>query len=231
VLGDYKVRFCREESIAAIALLCRKMAGDERFPRFNVVTFVERVLPKILKHLKKGMLTIHFFDMNEGAIPAYVVHKPAAHQGAKPTIELHVDSEIWMLANLGDPKAKFILAHEIGHIVLHDHYAQAFSGQQIKFAQREESGEWQANTFASYLLITTDVLLAFSTAEDLARSCEVPLSLSQERFEQAMEEQRRSIRCARVRGFTGDACSNCGNFTVDRATSKCDTCGSTTGRS
>jgi hypothetical protein len=47
-------------------------------------------------------------------------------------------------AGLGIPYARYVLAHEIGHIVLHDEFAVAFSDDkaaQLKYVQDEESGE------------------------------------------------------------------------------------------
>jgi ribonucleoside-diphosphate reductase alpha chain len=41
----------------------------------------------------------------------------------------------------------------------------------------------------------------------------------------------RKVAEARIKGYEGDACGNCGNFTLVRngTCMKCDTCGSTTG--
>jgi hypothetical protein len=221
MLRDYKVRFRSEESLAESALTYRRLAGNENLARFNVIDFIERVLPSILARMKKGPLHIDFFDAREGDIPAYVTFDP---------LTLHVDREVWHLADLGEPDAKFIMAHEVCHILFHDHYAQAFSNdpkEQIKFVQHEERAEWQANTFASYFLVTPQIVEAFDSAQELAKSCEVPQSLANERFEAAAEARRRSARCARAKSYTGDPCDNCGNFTlVDQgASTKCDTCG------
>jgi hypothetical protein len=221
---DYKVPFRTEESLAESALACRRFAGNENLARFNVVDFVEQVLPRILEKRKKGQLRINFFDAIEGETPAYVDFRQSK--------TLYVDREIWELATLGDPYAKFVIAHEVGHIILHDHYAQAFSddpNNQIKFAQDEESAEWQANTFASYFLITPQVLKAFRDPQDLSRSCEVLQALANDRFEAEEEAKRRSERCARARGYTGDPCTICGNFTLAASGlwTQCDTCGET----
>jgi hypothetical protein len=220
VLRDYKVRFRTEESLAEEALACRLFAGNENFARFNVVEFVERILPSILARRRKGPLKIEFFDAREGETPAYVTFKP---------LTLHVDREVWELAKLGEPEAKFIIAHEIGHILFHDHHAQGFSNdpsQQIKFAQKEERAEWQANTFASYFLILPRIVEAFHSSQELARACEVPQQLADERYEAAAEARRRSERCARAKGYTGDICE-CGNLTLvaNGVCTKCDTCG------
>lgn len=220
---DYKVAFRSEETLAAAAFACRRFAGHETMAHFNVVDFVEQVLPQILARKKKGPLKFKFFDMREGEKPASVTYNP---------LTLHVDREVWALAGLGDPMARFIVAHEIGHILLHDHHAQGFSNdpsQRIKFVQQEERAEWQADTFASYFLITRCVLDAFWRPQAIAMACGVPTFLAEGRFEAAEEEKRRSARCARARGYTGDVCTNCGNFTLtaNGTASKCDTCGST----
>ena len=41
----------------------------------------------------------------------------------------------------------------------------------------------------------------------------------------------RKVAEARIKGYEGDACGNCGNFTLVRngTCMKCDTCGTTTG--
>jgi IrrE N-terminal-like domain len=224
VRRDYKVPFRTKESLVQSALACREFAGNQNLARFNVVEFVERVLPRILEKRKKGQLKLKFFDMVERQAPAYV--------DFDESMTLYVDREIWELATLGDPYAKFVIAHEVGHIILHDHYAQAFSddpNDQIKFAQDEESAEWQANMFASYFLVTPQVLKAFRDPQDLSRSCEVLQALANERFEEEEEARRRSERCARAKGYTGDPCTNCWNFTlvVSGLSTRCDICGET----
>ncbi|MFZ2868798.1 hypothetical protein, partial [Zavarzinia sp.] len=47
----------------------------------------------------------------------------------------------------------------------------------------------------------------------------------------AAETRLARIREARVKGYVGDACGDCGNFTLVRNGTclKCDTCGSTSG--
>jgi ribonucleoside-diphosphate reductase alpha chain len=47
----------------------------------------------------------------------------------------------------------------------------------------------------------------------------------------AAQLKARKAAEARIRGYEGDACGGCGNFTLVRngTCMKCDTCGSTTG--
>jgi hypothetical protein len=221
-LRDYKVPFRSLERIAKEALFCRRFAKNEYLATFNIVAFVEQILPLILVVLKKGPLHFDFMDVPEGKTPAYVTYNPV--------LTLHIDRETWELARLGEPKARFIVAHEVGHIVLHDHYAQSFSddpSEHITFVQEEERAEWQANNFASYLLLTACVLDAFHDADDLARSCIVPQAMAAQRLALADEERQRKERCARARTYLGDPCPRCGNFTVLALglELRCDICG------
>ncbi len=220
MLRDHKVRFRREESIESIALDCRRKAGNENDAFFNIVVFVEKILPGILAKLNKGVLDIKF-DVPDGVEPlAYVTHNP-------PT--LHIHPQVWDEANLGEPGARRIVAHEIGHLVLHDHYAQPFSDDetaQIKFVQKEERGEWQANAFASYFLLTSRVLELYESAKEIAQACNIPPDIAEDRVAAANEEKRRCEFRARCAQYTGDFCT-CGNATLRPfgAGTKCDTCG------
>ena len=50
-------------------------------------------------------------------------------------------------------------------------------------------------------------------------------------FKKNSNVQNKKVRMAKMQGYEGDACSECGNFTLIRSGTclKCDTCGGTTG--
>jgi ribonucleoside-diphosphate reductase alpha chain len=59
-----------------------------------------------------------------------------------------------------------------------------------------------------------------------------PLAVAAEAPESAAQSERiERIRAARIKGYEGDSCDECGNFTLVRNGTclKCDTCGSTSG--
>src|SRR6202011_6058679 len=105
---------------------------------------------------KKGRLGIEFFDRASGdGDPAYVTYSP---------LILHVDRKVWQRAKERDGYARFIIAHEVGHILLHNDYEHKFSHDpsvQINFAQDEYSSEWQANKFAAYFLLPDRIVRQF----------------------------------------------------------------------
>jgi Zn-dependent peptidase ImmA (M78 family) len=142
---DHYVAFKGEESIAQVAYKlrdARRLTGEFTF---NITEFAEAHLPQLLK---KKSLKIELYDRDfPQDDPAYVSFDP---------LTLHVDRQIWIAAKSGDPYARFVIAHEIGHIVLHDNSAKAFSNDksaQISFADDGHSAEWQANMFAYHFLL------------------------------------------------------------------------------
>lgn len=198
VLDDYKVDFLREESIAETALAWRKEADNAFSAYFNIVDFVVRILTKKIKRAFK----IQFFKADEGAKPAFVTFVP--HR------TLHIDEDVWRLAELGEPEARFVVAHEVGHLILHDHHAKSFSknpADKITFAEDEYSAEWQANVFASYFLAPTHIILAFPSFSELKASCVINDSITESRHRALAPKCSVVVR-------DGALCTKCGNFTV-----------------
>lgn len=69
------------------------------------------------------------------------------------------------LCDVTDPKhfrARFTVAHEIGHLILHEGFALARGA--IRHKHYEDS-EWQADTFAAELLMPTPECINLSIAE------------------------------------------------------------------
>lgn len=212
---DHYVKFCSEEEIARVALCWRQAGNVSNDANFNIVDFVQNVLSKLFT--KKGTLKTRIFDAGPRDYPASVTYNP---------LTLHVDAEVWEFAKQGDPTSRHMIAHEIGHILLHDHYARLFSNdpsQNIRFARDEHSAEWQANTFAGHFLLPEHIVRSFGDAHQLAVSCAVPAKLAEERTAAVINAACKS------KIFEGDACPECGNFSLirSRTSLKCDTCGAT----
>lgn len=130
-------------------------------------------------------------------------------------------------AKQGDPYAKFILSHELGHIYEHDDTAKAFSeeeSQRLTAWPAEELAEWQADTFADHLMLPWKFVIANNfDIQKIVNICNVERAVVLRQIA-ALRKSRR---------LSGDVCGECGNFTLvrDRTCLKCETCGSMTGRS
>src|SRR5262249_25437440 len=161
-------------------------------------------LGKYLKGQKKGALKIEFYDREfKEDDPAFVSFDP---------LTLNVDRKIWADAKAGEEYARYVIAHEVGHIVLHDHHAKSFSkdpSDQLRFADDGQSAEWQANTFARHFLLPDPVVQKIRDMTLLASLCLVPEAVALERILAVKREQDRQNRV-----FGGGFCSDCGNFSL-----------------
>jgi hypothetical protein len=167
----------------------------------------------------RGTLFIKQFDAREGEAPAFVTYKP---------LVLNVDIELWQLAKCFGYFEKYVLAHELAHLVLHDHNAKPFSGKEkgfTKFGTQEESAEWQADIWAHHFIVPDKWILRLGTVQDISRVCNVGLKVAGECLASA---NRRKILRSKMEG---EACPECQNFTLVRNGTclKCETCGATTG--
>ncbi len=178
--SDYKVEYRREETIKEIATAFLSAHGVARSGgSFDIAEFVETTLAYYCKKKRKAELRIFLFDRaNKYDEPANVIFGPGV-------ITLYIDRRIWADAKMGDEYSRFVIAHEIGHIVLHDHNAKAFSSDlslRIKFAEREHSAEWQADTFAEQFLVPDEAARRYPNEGVLSTMCGVSLALARKRL-------------------------------------------------
>jgi predicted SprT family Zn-dependent metalloprotease len=169
---DYKVAPRGRKELKRIAEKWRSILPEARDSAFNVVAYV-RALERV-EILKTGKLNVVFFTASTENPPAFVTYNPTT---------LHVDFATWQEADEGEPSARFIIAHELGHIALHDHHAQPFSGVKQKWIQfEEESAEWQANVFAEYFLISDLEIQRFTCVFEMSNYCAIEKSVAMRRL-------------------------------------------------
>jgi hypothetical protein len=229
---NYKVPFKSEETIAAIAARCWAISAQQRPLTFDIVGFIKNVLVAegidsvvTTRGRKKGKLAIKFFDREfPQDDPAFVVF---ARDRQDDYVTLNVDREVWRHAEIGDSDACEILAHEVGHILLHNHYGNAFSsdlnGQKL-FAgtSKEDFAEWQAITFAGHLLIPSGVARKYSDPQFLSAVTNTPERLARERLA-AIANEKKVLNPS----YEGEMCGGCGEFKLVREGRRlrCENCG------
>lgn len=205
---DYKVRFRSYAKVSEVALEARRKLGVAHCFSFNIVRLINDLVGKAFGRL--GKLHLDIFDEHPNHL-AYVTFGP---------LTLHVDKEIWTLADLGEPKSRFILAHELGHLLMHEHHEQAYSEDgsgRLTFIQPEESAETQANWFAA----------CFLAPDHLARDCKSESELC---LQFDFPEDYASIRVddmgRNAPKRSGAACSMCGNLMMVRSDGRqnCESC-------
>jgi hypothetical protein len=209
--ADYKVDFVSEHTLARFADWLRKQARFKTAYVIDIIDLIERVLVNYFA--SKGGLKIDIFDGDKYDDSACVTYRP---------LTLHVRRNIWEDARRGVETAYFILAHEIAHLLFHDHKALAFSRDpslRLEYAENEYKAEWQADTFAKHLTIPDRAIRQIKDPYTLALLCNVEERTVIERLAQfAKTGPMLPIT------FEGEPCNNC---TLVRKGLKleCDTCG------
>ncbi|MGL4261988.1 MAG: ImmA/IrrE family metallo-endopeptidase [Afipia sp.] len=211
---DYKVRILDRQAIAKYAMAWWSVATKVGHS-FNICKFVIETLAQGL-HGSKAGLRITFCSYEDLPEGACVTFNP---------LTLHIVEQIWRDASLGKFYARRIVAHEIGHIVLHDDTAVAFSNEksaQLNFVEDQESCEWQANVFADYFLVPDHIAIRLGDTDLISALCVVTDDLASRCLREA-----RSARFTLTPQYDGEMCSKCHNFTLVRnsGSTKCDTCG------
>jgi len=119
-------------------------------------------------------------DNHMGRAHAYV---------SKDGRRLLLSESVTYAANINQSWARFIVAHELGHIDLghatfHKRPMNRIVGgnAEIKFIPPNESSEWQANAFARCFLMPQSIARGVGSATKLAALCAVPSDQAAIRF-------------------------------------------------
>ena len=141
--------------IAAAALWLRKRAGLEDVVQFNIVRFIENVLPSI--HPNFQFEIVENWELDERyaeTIPAF---------GDQPAI-IRVRESVYTAAVNGVTRAIFTLAHEVGHLLFHTPRRMILCRIESSLPAFRDP-EWQANTFAGEFLVMRHLACGMSPFE------------------------------------------------------------------
>ncbi len=89
------------------------------------------------------------------------------------------------------PRARWTLAHELGHFVLHEAISKprALTQNRSSIIKRAyNSAEWQAHKFAAHFLMPEHIASQFQSVEELAQGCNVSLTAARKRFKEIRRE-------------------------------------------
>lgn len=212
---DFKVSRRYREDVTDLAALWRAANPEwATSNRFDVVRLLlDHVLPDLAKNGKTIVLKIVENDTYE---PEASVDLAAD--------EMCVQRWVWERALEQDEHARLVIAHEIGHLILHRDQLFAFSRglkKQLGFLAPEESAEQQANWFAAALLLPDAVVRRLKDKDAFVVATLTLVS------EQLVRVRRRDVDMdKRYRNYTGDQC-DCGSLQVVRVgvSTQCEACG------
>jgi hypothetical protein len=190
VRKDYLVDLRTEESIKEVADRARNVLDSVGHSDFRIAEGIRRITEYPV--LKCGKVQLKLFAAKPNEALAFVQFKPF--------VALNVDRDLWDEAEENFPWARKVLAHELGHIALHEHYTPTFSGEKDKWIPiNERSGEWQADRFSEYYLVHDCDILHHVTPNRIANYCAVEYDLAVRRLGPRFT-------------FSGEICPNCGQI-------------------
>lgn len=169
---DYHIRGLTTPQMAKIADHYRKMLGVENAEHVSIVELIEF---ELRKHYEGFRLVVK--ADKELSDPAYTDFE---HN------QIVVKESIYISAHQGDAYSRMVLAHELGHYLLHGskgkvvmHRSKDGAYDSIKGLNSTESTEDQADMFAALFMVRPSI--AFSLKENavhLADACGVPLKIA-----------------------------------------------------
>lgn len=165
----YKAKPVSRAQIREFVHKFKKYFNIEGRPYFDILEFLEIILPKAIPGFHIEILEEK--DMRD--CYAYTVPYTAT---------IYIRSDVYEGAAAGNPRDRFTLAHETGHLFLHPSQAitlcKGYPNQKLK---AYEDPEWQANTFAGELL--ADVrFIKYWDIDTIMRECVVSKQTAEIQF-------------------------------------------------
>ncbi|MBL0929935.1 MAG: ImmA/IrrE family metallo-endopeptidase [Alphaproteobacteria bacterium] len=152
---SFAARPMRRSQIRQIATTTRRASKYGDFPQFDIVKFIELELPS----------WDHSFALTISPKSEMGDDHARAHVGERI---IEVREDVYEGAIKGNGRDRFTLAHEVGHIILHNEPYLARHMETNKLPTYCDP-EWQANAFAGELLIPIDLARIIKNPKDATR--------------------------------------------------------------
>lgn len=179
-MSSIPVKPTSRQAIWMIVRELRTHLGVENELYFNIVAFIENVLPCLLPDFifeicsKEEMGNLH-----GETIPS--------------ECKIRLREDVYIGACEGKGRDRLTLAHELGHLLMHD-------GNSIVFCRLEPNGkipafrdpEWQANVFGGELLAPS-YLISDLTEEEIQEECRVSSLCAKRQLQASVSEQKKHL--------------------------------------
>lgn len=136
--------------------------------RLDLLKLIEVILPR-MTNLKFEFILIEKEEMGE--VEAAM---------SPDRMKMYIRNDIYERLHQDDARARFTIAHEIGHFVLHDEVALTRSSQSKHEPFRDS--EWQADCFAAELLAPIEACKEYLKIEDIMNNFGISYSCALIRF-------------------------------------------------
>lgn len=141
-------------------MIRRKLGISPTEPFVDIMRILEHVLPQLFPDFTLEILPREDMGQDHG------LTYPNRHH-------IILREDVYEGACMGSGRDRFTVAHEIGHLLLHE-------GVDSRYARKDPAvvrpkyldPEWQCNAFAGYFLMSPDAIQGMS-ASDVANACGV----------------------------------------------------------
>lgn len=175
MFDDYIVDYKHRDNLQVAALEARLKLNS-----YNHNCFCPYLALKKLEGVEipgKGKVFLH---VNTDLPKSYVQFSPRPNL----RVDVYIDHKTWLDMKAGDPQSRLMGAHELGHILLHNHGALGFHGTAAQFAMvhgEERSAEWQAIHFAMFVLISDEAIFSRRSETEISIDYRVPIDQVRDR--------------------------------------------------
>ena len=165
------------KDIRRIVNVIKKRCGFYDYLLFPVMFFWEQIIPKIFQDYR----FLYVEDDELKGFEAYTDHNLRL---------VKVKVSVYEKALNGSPKDLFTIAHEIGHLFMHDGEAMIFARTSERFPAYK-SAEWQANYFAAEMLMGSHLIVDMSIHE-IMKECNVCEKSARIQLDHAISEREKN---------------------------------------
>lgn len=163
MLPSYRVKPLSRAKIHNTVRQLKMAIGMENRLFFPVVQVLENILPILLPDFELEIAPVNDMPNKEGET------YPSKHK-------IIIREDIYDKACNNDGRSRYTIAHEIGHLILHENSSVALCRlENITQIKAYENPEWQANEFASELLAPLNLIENLSVKE-IQEKCGVSFS-------------------------------------------------------
>lgn len=154
----------------------KKCCGFFEYLQFPLIMFWEQILPDMFSDYR----FLYVNDDELEGLEAYTDHNQKV---------VKIKTSVYLKALEGSFKDLFTIAHEIGHLFLHDEEAIIFARSYMR-VPAYRSAEWQANYFAAELLMGSHLIVDMSI-EEISKECLVCEKSAEIQLKHAIAEREK----------------------------------------
>lgn len=164
------------KDIRLIVNAIKKRCGFYDYIQFPVMFFWEQIIPEIFENYR----FLYVEDDELKVLEAYTDHNLKL---------VKVKISVYLNALNGSSKDLFTIAHEIGHLFLHDGEAIIFARTNERFPAYK-SAEWQANYFAAEMLMGSHLIVDMPI-DEIMKKCNVSKKSAEIQLRHATTEREK----------------------------------------